>query len=484
MKRIILILSILFTSVLFAECCCCCCGDGDEDTPDLGGGQTGSCVQMSTEECTAIKNNLRSTVANARSDLAIFETEVVSKSQTLLESMANNVLTEINMAIMYLSQFTSTNAALVSAINSCESSLNGALTFVDSAKDQWSSSVGAGDLFVSNLWNDATAEILFNRNPETVFKTASTRIQNCKSQLQNVLSYADQETELISNAINSMQTAVTAAEEAVTTLTEIQVASETTFNNVTEEINSIEAYAMEINCTACDSGGGGGSGGGTIDLTPLVLAINNLKESMLDQFSKLRELIEKFFDDYKSASGWHVTAKPTYSSYSGTDNWFKRIEMLLFAASGLSVDEEEIEEPETDEITKFKDSVDNEISENSQKMQEHFSEGGKFQEIYKKLTQIFEKFEYLGNGRSDINGPFFHENVQIGDLDFGNVSLPSAVSSNITRVLTMVRYAFQAFYMVFFAFVLFYLIKWTYEEGKDIFMSAMQIYSSLFGGGS
>lgn len=494
MKKIITFVIIVFFSFIgladgTCNCCCCNSPDGPQDpydptNPDSGSSTNSSCIQLSPQDCENIKSTLQSriddisTVRNSLYEDVIYE---VRGFALLFFGEVINSIDSIVIDLSIASQLLDSSDYQLQVLNGLLINMRNRMSTYNST---WATA-GTGSLVASNRATHAVVNLSATSNPARWLPIELNHIDSMqsalsdivvtnlsvRSSLNNVSSGLDSLRSQVQSGMGQLDSALNAADQVYTDLDTIS--------------QGISSAASQINCDACSSGGGGGSGGGgssgtTIDLTPIVNAVNSFKELVEDRFDTLLDTIHNLFSDYDSARTrtW-TSSSATYSRYSSLNNWFSRMELLLYSMANLPETTSDTESELPDDSSSIQQASDA-VSQDIEGMNTDLATATtSFGDFWDKLVRLYRRFSFLGSSTMPQNLIVLPD-YTVGDFTYNlNLEVPSWLDTAIEYS----RYLFQALYLLSFASGVWFFVVLLFTNGRKVFEFAIKIYAALFGGG-
>ena len=310
---------------------------------------------MTPETCEQVKAEITNSAyyIRSRATLLLDPTGNLSWAESFVESAFNQAAWASNIldgALLDLRVIEQTQAPANNVLSSLESVSDALLAL----SNRWAVVDGFppdGSLYVSNLLYGLDAQIRRGWNVG----------RNIGSRVMPYLLSAIHDLQLYNNSVNSevdiaTNRAITASATIREAMEHISAPAKDLSDakddlvEVRNGLQSIRATAISmqndadsLDCSPCGRGvsSGGGSGGGScssVDLTPLLQAVQNLQASLEYWNQRFYELIYNFFTDYNSARSSVKSGNPSMDVYSAMgDNWFSRVEYLLYALAHPSL---------------------------------------------------------------------------------------------------------------------------------------------------
>lgn len=362
MKRLFVLLFVVSSALSsFAECESCCGGCVDEILSAISNTQqnacSSNCTKLSPARCMEIKDGLGTFVAdllrelNDNSGLVDRIVRFADEASMEVRSIQSLLRVASDGVQSVLSDLSSPD------FSSVRSSLNDAISRCLSVSSAWHNvsiradgSMATTSLLVTNVDTGVTYSPRGTNRPLRFTGFVSDLIIDALGYLDTA-EQSGNITGLRANLQASLAT-ISAAQSIIDTMASnddsssiynIQMTASglnSSFESLRTEATGLSSLVSSFDCSPCgdgdgSSGGGGGGGGGggctSLDITPVVTAINELKELVDEKADRLYQLVESFFSDFNSTSG-PFYSKPKLADYHDlSSNWFDRVEYLLYS---------------------------------------------------------------------------------------------------------------------------------------------------------
>lgn len=301
------------------------------------GGCSSNCVKFSPSDCSNFVNGVLAELETITNTVDEIDEYLDGYNYTLVNFVYpffSSASHSIRDAISTLDDYSSTNSA---ALSSAIDPIQYALSKVSVFSNYWSKVDGSsGSLFVSNQASHA----FLSRVPGTykvsyLAKLIVPRLSSAISILSDLHDYHINE---IASVREDLESALAFIEQGQSYVQQasayVSLCKDDLLPTIRTSSANIDRSLSTVNCEPCGRGrdGSGGSGGGTVDFTGVSAALDEIKTLL----QRVYDLIYNFYTDYNDSRNSHPSGEPTYQGYvSLGDNWFKRIEYLLYSSSSI-----------------------------------------------------------------------------------------------------------------------------------------------------
>lgn len=364
--------------------CGCCYEAVSSVVESCQSGCSSNCVRMSPAECEAFRTKAQENLEKIRNSYDFYILSGIAEMQDSLNAIAplTNVAGAVSAALALVAQAKTNVETMDSAFSETKQILldieSGPLNTLQVNVDKFAS------LFSTYLGRPGTSVIISNttthvskRVATLAFHITLDKCTNSVAQIHDMIEgLATEESfdnaresaietlENIESKLSSLNDAFSSIRQSVETALSGLSMLQKNVKGVVDFSTEVVDMVANMNCNSCGQGDGtgtggtGGTGGGNvnIDLTPVVQAIENLQYSYernaAELYSLLNNVFKKLFDAFNGASSNpHWNSEPSINYYNSMgDNWFKRVEYLLYSSAYSSLTGQEDtsvpEEPE------------------------------------------------------------------------------------------------------------------------------------------
>lgn len=460
--------------------CSCCDGLGDSIVSNiLNSSCSSNCVRMTPSECVAMTNSILSSLSaldqnartiesysiNAYRELMHLQ-EDMQEIRTLTEQAISSLATSNNNISVYLNNIYGTLNTMSNVYSSVENPVS-AMTY--------SNITSGAAITISGPQRVSTYIQRIRRyldNASLALTAFEERVHSDSSDVRSILgndllSYLDAVDEEIYGALQYVGPIPNEAE------------------TIMSEMSSLRSVVESVSCDSCGSGGGsGGGGGGTTDFAPILAAISSLQNRLDYWFQRLWDLIHKYYQDYNAASSSIPSGSIDYDTYSASQNWFERVEMLLYSISSINdSDTEEVpEKPDgAEELENFETSSEQAYATTSNDVAYTFSES--FNILKKSIEDFHGSFDNFKVRFTNFDGSTILSNRSSNDGD----TMPTwsfTVPNGVSSTLQSVRHLLSIIWYLIIAFLYYYALRFLVTCTIKYVLWYLQFSSASFGGGS
>ena len=380
----LVVFSLLSLGWLLADCTVCSTGTGTSNcgccyeavssvVESCQSGCSSNCVRMSPAECESFRTKAQENLERIRNAYDFYILSGIADMQDSLNAIASftNGAGAVGEALALVAQAKTNIETMDSAFSETKQILldieSGPLLRLQNAFNafvrRFSPAFGVvgNRVVVSNLSTGAS----FTYSSSAFFVSvgiATNSIDQIHDMIEglsseesfdNARESAIETLENIESKLSSLNDAFSSIQQSVETALSGLSMLQKNVNGVVDYSTEVVEMVANMNCNSCGQGDGTGGGGGTggtggvgnvnIDLTPVVQAIENLQYSYERNASALYTLLnnvfKKFFDAFNGASANpHWNSEPSINYYNSMgDNWFKRVEYLLYSSAYSSL---------------------------------------------------------------------------------------------------------------------------------------------------
>lgn len=457
-------------------CNCQCCGI----TGDLIGAVTNAalancssnCVRLTPETCAQVKEGMTN----------LLERIITSTSGSVAK------LVEIEDSLQHLSQDvysigTSLEWVKVALNNNVdlESSLSQVRDRVSAFSNYWSEvDTQFGALIVTNILTHSALQIStreqnrplnFVRSINLLLSSLASNIVTNQENISIVLNDIDS---VINDAYNLSAT----IDFLYLDVADVRV----NLSSIQNEATPLQSMMESFDCEPCGKGGGSSSSSGSsVDLTPVIAAIQSLNEDMGYWFQRLYDLLTKYYRDYEVAASQGITGKATLSGYQALpNNWFKRIEYLLYSVADLQ-EADTSDVPQTpdgnDDLSDFESSSSSSAERQDTDLRNRATSS--LNRIKSSVDNFLTRFQQLGFVNQNIDGSIVMEFPSTLD-DSGTTHLLQ-IPQGFTATFSVLRKAFKVVWYAALAVLYFYFIKFAFFCIVSYLRWFLTICSATFG---
>lgn len=349
MRKFLLFNFLLLPFLAFSDCEACGCCNVDEIGNMISNavlsGCSSSCVKLSPEKCEQLKIDLAQefTVVEQSNDNIASGVSAVQSSLEEIQSQSRNIRSQCNSILDRLNSYPDMPLLdLSSELQNLQYNLQRQVDF-------WINTLPSGGLYITNKNTNTSYYIKIVNNPRYFIPYQTNKLQQVQTKLTTYYSdlntYSNQVEELRSEIRSSLDSVVEYCDGTDKSVSEsfdsLESISSGT-DSITDALFAMRSTLDTMNCTACGSGSSNDdSQCQTIDLTPIINAINELKERVDYWGNQLKNLMLHFYTDYDTIRKVPISNETSisYESYASQDNWFSRVEYLLYSLSDVSKDE-------------------------------------------------------------------------------------------------------------------------------------------------
>lgn len=467
------------------------CYDRIMDCVTNGGSNCSSCtncVQLSPQDCSNMVFNVRSSADAIEQEVYNLEDYSSRLIQFLDESedTLNSLSSTLGEIINILDNFNPTND-VVGRLNTAIYQCNLISNFVSGVETGVPSSGNA--MVYSNITTHAYIYVSANR-------LFSTRILHILNYLNSAVdAYGAVESSVIEThrlVRESVDNAYSLVSSLVSYLSSIRDASEqirTSSTLIHTQVFNLQQEMDNVNCEQCSKGsgsGGGSSSGGGVDFTGAEAKLEEIRVLL----RRMYDVVYNFYTDYNSARASVVShVEPSYSGYSQIgNNWFQRVEYLLYSVSPLTPSNtlEGAENPsEIEGQTEFEsnvDQVESTIAEHTSSLDTKVNQP--LEKLKTSLNRFLEKMSVFKTSQSDDGGILWsHLTVlEYGDPGSNGFRLEAAnESSGVNSTFQKLQTAFRVLWFLLTLALYLYLTIFVIKFNVRIAAFLLKLLNTSFG---
>lgn len=486
-----LVLAVFFApSVVLAVDCQCC--EGIENIPGLITNAvlsscSSNCVRMSPAVCLEVKEKLQSGVYDIHEELGALLSYVqsISSSVDQMRSYVDSVRHSVNWVIGNLAEDAPNVDAAIASLSNARTRL---ITFSNVWHDVNLNvqGVASSSLFVSNIYTAVTQRFPAPRTPMYLAKMVVPLLDDALDKLSN-------HTNVLASVNSDLENVLERCEYMYVQLDNISFQVESyiqDFPRVQELSDGLAETLSSFDCQSCGSGPSSDDDddGGTQDMTPIVAAINELK-SRLDYWAeKIHDLIYNFYTDYDAARSSSVSGAPSLASYNLIgDNWFKRVEYLLYSAAYSSMDDEDTDNPPDspsayEQINARSQAVNDSMSADKDRVQGIVSASlGRFRTSFNQLSSHLVNFVPRGDGSLSSPVLSYGDSGTVGrwsiGIDVDMLSSSHGVGSFFETMRIGMRIFWSFLIVSLYSVCLFLYVRWIVAGFRFLYTSVIDALS-------